>query len=468
MPTAVSSVDAALRRRLTLVALVVLFALLGVLVPAAPALADPTASLELQLGQLINDERARVGAPPLQVDVRLTGGARAWSRVLSGTGQLAHDPNLERALPAGVRSWSENVGQTTSSNPVAALHGAFMDSPRHRTNLLDADFTEVGVGIAQGANGTFVTERFSAGAPAYVAPAVDATAGTATAVFGPGGASHAVVVRDDAFPDALAAGPLAGAQGPVLLSPPGPVLHPAVRDSLEQVLPRGHTVYLVGGSMAVSEGVEEELRGAGWDVRRLAGSDRVTTAAAVAREMAARQGPPAEVLLATSGDWPDAASGGAYGAWVGAPVLLAYPDGLPDATEDVLDELEPDRVLALGGERALDDTVVEAAGAERVSGATREATAVAVAEDLWWRRAASDAPRWILVPSNGGDAWTWALGAAPLAARFDSTVLLVDDPVSGAVTDYLEELDYGDATAELWPYGPVNQNAVGVIEGLVR
>lgn len=451
-----------------LVALVVLSALLGALVPATPAVADPTASLELHLTQLINDERARAGVPPLQVDVRLIGGARAWSRHMSGIGQLAHDPNLERAVPAGASAWGENVGHTTSSNPIAELHGAFMGSSRHRRNLLEVGFTEVGIGIAQGENGTFVTERFATGAPAYVAPAVEATAGTAAAVFGPGGARHAVIVRDDAFPDALAAGPLAGGEGPVLFSPPGPVLHPRVRDTLEVVLPRGSTVYLVGGSVVVSEGVEEELHSAGWNVRRVAGSDRVTTAAAVAREMAARQGPPAEVLLATSSDWPDAASGGAYGARWGAPVLLTYPDGLPAATADVLEELQPGYVAALGGERAISDAVVEAAGASRVSGPTREATAVAVADDLWWRRTASDARRWLLVPTNGHDAWTWALGAAPLAARGDAPVLLVEDPVSEAVTGYLERLDYGDSTAELWPHGPVDPNAIGVVDGLVH
>jgi uncharacterized protein YkwD len=42
-----------------------------------------------------------------------------------------------------------------------AIHDAFMNSPAHRSNILDTDFTEVGIGTATDENGTlYVTEVF--------------------------------------------------------------------------------------------------------------------------------------------------------------------------------------------------------------------------------------------------------------------------------------------------------------------
>jgi putative cell wall-binding protein len=372
-------------------------------------------------------------------------------------GRLAHDPNLRAGLPGGVTAWAENVVRTSRTDDVAAaLHRLLMDSATHRANILDRRFTDLGIGVVRGNGSIWATQRFTAGAPASVAPAVEGLSQLAGSVFGSGGASHAVIARDDVFADALAAGPLAGAGGPILLSPPGPALHPAVRASLERVLPRGRVVWLVGGSSAVSDGVAGELRAGGWDVHRISGPTRLGTAEAVARQVVAREGRPATITVATGWDWPDAVTGGAYGAHAGSPVLLTEPGRVPEETARAIRSANPQRVAVLGGSTAVSDGVVRQLGADRVAGPTRQSTSGVTARDLWGYRDATPT-RWIAVPAFGGDAWTWALGSAPLSARTGAAVLLVGPELDPDLADYVDSLGYGgNRTATLTTIGPVS------------
>lgn len=439
----------------TLLCALLCVALLAALASPAAASASPI-SIEVELARLLNAERRHAGVAPLRIDVRLVTTARSWSHDMARRGQLSHDPNLAASAPAGAHTLGENVGRTSGTADAAQrLHARFMESANHRATMLNPRFTDLGIGIAFSSDGAWATQRFTAGAPAAVAPAVEATADLTQRQFGGGKASHAVIVRDDVYADALAAGPLAGRGGPLLLTPPGPVTHPAVRQALEQTLPRGRTVWLVGGTSAVSAGVERELQDAGWAVRRISGSHRVATAERVARHVAEAYGRPAEVVVATAADWPDAASGGAYGAASGSPVLLSHTDTVPQETAAAIRDLRPNRLVALGGTSALSNRVVSQLGAERISGQSRQGTSGTVAEQLWGYRDATPR-RWIAVPAFGDDAWTWALAASPLAARSGAAVLLVGPELDGDLRSYLSGLGYsGSNRAELLTFGPV-------------
>lgn len=449
--------------------LLAMVALLAVVLPMRPAgaSAGSRAEVEHRLGQLINAERSANGITPLRIDVRLVSSSRSWSNDMVSSGVLAHDGNLADEVPAAATRWAENVARTEHADAAAAIHEFFMSSPGHRANVLDPRFTDLGVGVAKTGGSTYATQRFTEGAGASVNSAVEPTGDVARALFSAGSAEHAVIVRDDAFPDALTAGPLAGRRGPVLFAPPGDVLHPSVRFTLEQTLPPGRTVYLVGGESAVSGAVERELSFAGWRVQRIAGGDRVETAVAVAHEVVERDGPSGTALLATAADWPDAAAGGAYAAAGGHPVLLAYHSELPAAVADFLGSQE--RVIALGGDAVLSDDVVARADAERVAGFSREATAAEVARQLWGYDQGREAASWWVVPSAGADAWAWALGAAPLAATQSAPVLLAGDPISEPLVTYLRSLAYGDGIeGGVHMHGPVPGATAATIRELLH
>ncbi|HUH06567.1 MAG TPA: CAP domain-containing protein [Egibacteraceae bacterium] len=443
----------------------------ALLVPAAATAASAATTsihVEVRLAALLNGERAKHGLPALRTDVRLVASARSWAKQMAKSGKLSHSSNLSGAMPAGATAWGENIASTSASNAADSIHAGLMGSPSHRALILDGRFSDLGIGVALSGGTMWAAQHFTAGAPARVSSAVEPTADLAVDLFAGGKASHAVIVRDDVFPDSLAAGPLAGGGGPILFTPPGPALHPAVRLALEQTLPRGATIWIVGGTAAVSGSVEAELAGAGWKVRRLSGADRVATAVAVAYQVAALRGHPSTVLIAAADDWPDAASGGAYGAASGAPILLAHQSELPGATAQALSKLAPKRRVALGGSAALSDSVVKKANALRLGGATRQGTSAAVAEELWGRTSAGKAPAWISTPADG-EAWAWALGAAPMAARRAAPVLIAGDPLSKELSSYLAGLGYdGSASAGLTVHGPVPAGTADKLRALLR
>ena len=115
-------------------------------------------------------------------------------------------------------------------------------------------------------------------------------------------ASVAVLSRMDTFADALSGSALAGAKNGPLLLTPSSSLDPSVLAELRRVLPRGATVYLLGGTGALSADVETTLRAEGFVPRRLAGSERYSTSLAIAREITPM---PQAVYVASGENYPD-------------------------------------------------------------------------------------------------------------------------------------------------------------------
>ena len=156
-------------------------------------------------------------------------------------------------------------------------------------------------------------------------------------------ANAVVLARGDAFPDALAGGPLAGyVNGPLLLTTPTSLL-PSVKTELQRVLEpnKGKVVYLLGGTGSLSSGVASSITSLGYTVKRLAGSDRYQTAIRIAQEM-----PSTNLFFVTTGtNFPDALAAGTYSATatLGAtrdsdpatkPVALLFSNGnrMPSST----------------------------------------------------------------------------------------------------------------------------------------
>jgi uncharacterized protein YkwD len=105
----------------------------------------------------INQARASNGRPRLAVDSTLTSVAQRWAVSMSKSGVLSHNPRLATS----VRGWQflgENVGVGYS---VASLQQAFWASAEHRSNIIDRDYTRVGVGVVDDGGKLWVVETFS-------------------------------------------------------------------------------------------------------------------------------------------------------------------------------------------------------------------------------------------------------------------------------------------------------------------
>lgn len=275
---------------------------------------------------------------------------------------------------------------------------------------------------ASGAHGV-VPARVS-GADRY------ATAAEVARLQFPQGTRTAIVTTGEAFPDALAGASLAGAaDAPVLL-----LRHDDVPESTAAALEElgVENVYLLGGRLAVSQEVENELRQR-YDVGRLAGERRFGTAAAIAREAARLQGGLGRIaglttaFVANGRTFPDALASGSL-ATTGAdafPVLLVESDSYPAETEQAIAELGIEQVVIVGGHRAVSEDVERQLAADtravlRVAGATREDTAVALAE-FAMREFGYTGELMVLA---AGDDFPDALAAGLHAGRHDAPILL--------------------------------------------
>lgn len=109
-------------------------------------------SAESEFASSINSYRSSNGLPALSRNGSLDSYARSWAQEMATSVGLEHSKKLESLLG----KWSavgENVGVGSS---VGSLFGAFVDSPRHESNLV-GDFTHVGIGVYQDADGALWT-----------------------------------------------------------------------------------------------------------------------------------------------------------------------------------------------------------------------------------------------------------------------------------------------------------------------
>jgi putative cell wall-binding protein/chitodextrinase len=248
---------------------------------------------------------------------------------------------------------------------------------------------------------------------------IETAVAISAARFAPGVPVAFIATAGD-FPDALAGGPAAAQLGGPILLTVGEQLPAATTAELQRLQP-GRIVVL-GGRGAVPEAVEERLAeltaGA---VQRLSGPNRYDTAAAIA-EAAFQPGVPI-AFIATGSNFPDALAGGAVAAELGGPVLLTDPAGLPAATRAVLERLQAQRIVVLGGTSAVSDAVLDelrslSGDVTRVAGPDRFATAAAVAA-----MAFPDHVDAVYVATGGN--FPDALAGVPAAAVDGAPLLLV-------------------------------------------
>lgn len=119
-------------------------------------------------------------------------------------------------------------------------------------------------------------------------------------------------------------------------------------------------------------------------VNRLAGEDRIETAAKIA--LNGWPNGSETVLIAKSDDFPDALAGVALASKNNAPILLTSNNHLDSRTEETLLNLKPLKVILLGGQNALGDQVekrlrevLPETDFERIAGQDRIETAALIA-----------------------------------------------------------------------------------------
>jgi len=187
---------------------------------------------------------------------------------------LTKQGKLPDATLVAVRTILQGVGNTGTAN-IYVVGGATAVSDDVMAELRNAYATTVGNLTVQRVAGD---DRFATAASAATLRG-QAPVGSFVGTFGKGSAKTAFLTNGTAPADALAAGPIAYANGFPLLQSQATSIPESTLVAIDSLGIK--QVLIVGGTTVVSESVATQLTGLGINVIRIAGEDRYATTAAL-------------------------------------------------------------------------------------------------------------------------------------------------------------------------------------------
>jgi putative cell wall-binding protein len=172
------------------------------------------------------------------------------------------------------------------------------------------------------------------------------------------------------------------------------------------------------GAVTVSVLVARQL---GTVVRRIGGTTRYGTGAAISAAVAGRR---STVIIATGENFPDALTASGLAGCLDAPVLLVRKSRIPPETASEIRRLKAKRAIICGGPPAVSETVAKklrgmGLSVERLAGKTRYETAVAVSKRI--QKLNGGTSRVFIAR---GTVFSDALIVAPLAYKSRAPILL--------------------------------------------
>lgn len=136
--------------------------------PAVTPTPTPSANssaMQTEMLGYINAERAKAGVAPLTLSNALSDGAYLKSKDMAVNGYFDHNSptygspfNMMQSMGITYHAAGENIAKNTS---VKGAHDAFMNSPGHKANILNANFGKIGLGFYQSGNYLYVTQWFT-------------------------------------------------------------------------------------------------------------------------------------------------------------------------------------------------------------------------------------------------------------------------------------------------------------------
>lgn len=262
-----------------------------------------------------------------------------------------------------------------------------------------------------------------------------------------------ILARGDDYADAIVGVPLAHKlDAPILLSQ----THKISDETLSEIDRLGaEEIIVLGGSVAIDDSVVKQLEDKGLEVRRISGSNRFETATEIAKEISTEE--INRIVVANGMDFPDAISVATHAAREGLPIVLTLPDRIPEATQELLEEYTINETIVIGGDLVVNDEIIaQLPSANRISGKDRYETNIKVNEYF------GVVSKHLYVAT--GQDFADALTGAVLAAKTDSSIVLVHRIVPEVVANYLTS----HGTKQISIFGGHVAVSDEIYEGLVR
>lgn len=119
---------------------------------------------ELEMLEYINEERTKAGVSPLQMDTEVAKVAQIKSQDMVDNNYFSHTSptygspfDMMKDFDISFKAAGENIAINST---VIGAHNAFMNSQGHRENILNPNYTHVGIGIVENGSGITVTQMF--------------------------------------------------------------------------------------------------------------------------------------------------------------------------------------------------------------------------------------------------------------------------------------------------------------------
>lgn len=253
----------------------------------------------------------------------------------------------------------------------------------------------------------------------------------------------AILATGTNFPDALAAssfaGSLAASKGgsvPVVITD-SKSLSSQARTVLVDRL-KVKKVYLVGGTAALSSTVETQLKSAGIQTSRIAGSARSRTANMLAKAMPVRSNTNTAIIV-TGTTYPDALSIAPYAYATRSPIFLTERNTLTPETQATIKSQGLTNAIIVGGTSAVPASVesqLRNSGVTSISrwwGQNRYQTSSVIADNSVKAGVLSYSGSYIATGRNFPD----ALSAGAVAGSARVPLLLADNTATSALDDHL-------------------------------
>lgn len=133
---------------------------------SAPTTDKTVVSNVQQVVDLVNAERAKVGLAPLKLNTSLANVAKVKAEDMRDNNYFSHNSpqygspfDMMKSFGIQYSYAGENIaaGQKTPEEVMKS----WMNSPGHKANILNKNFTEIGVGLAKGGSyGTYWVQQF--------------------------------------------------------------------------------------------------------------------------------------------------------------------------------------------------------------------------------------------------------------------------------------------------------------------
>ncbi len=141
------------RTRIALTRVAILATFLTAFTALAPSPAHAGTTARARMYEATNNSRQNNGVRRVGIHYTISRLARRHSIAMANRGSIFHTTNPSSYYLRGVNwsTWGENVGVTGGT--ITGMQSAFMNSPGHRSNILNRGFHRVAVGTYRDANG---------------------------------------------------------------------------------------------------------------------------------------------------------------------------------------------------------------------------------------------------------------------------------------------------------------------------